>query len=469
MNILIFGGTGFIGRPVVARLQGRGHKIRCLTRDVSRAKDLLGADIELLNLELPDSDFKKEIEFADVVINLAGEPLAGVRWNNSKKRKFYESRIGLNKLISENISKCDNPPSLFISASAVGVYGDRAEEVLTEDSSPSSDYLSQLCLDWENEAVKSEEYGVRVCTLRLGIVLGREGGVLKQVMPSFEMGLGTYVGSPKQMVPWIHILDVVRAVEFCIDTKINGPVNVVAPKASTSINFAKLLANISRAKIVLHIPYILLLLVFASGAKVLTNSQNAVPDKLIGNNFKFEYDSLEKALKDEVAPEFIQISKSSKFISHLKSKGQYQLRTSITLNSKAEDTFAFFGSPLNLGLSTPDWLGFRILEIPDQITEGSTILYKIKLGFIYMKWCTVIAKWQPTDVFVDFQSKGPYSLWWHEHSIKSLSPNSSIMEDLVTYKVPFGIFGRIAHYFFIRKTLNRIFNYRRFIMRLRFG
>ena len=90
MNILIFGGTGFIGRPVVARLQGRGHRIRCLTRDVSRAKDLLGADIELLNLELPDSDFKKEIEFADVVINLAGEPLAGVRWNNSKKRKLNE-------------------------------------------------------------------------------------------------------------------------------------------------------------------------------------------------------------------------------------------------------------------------------------------------------------------------------------------------------------------------------------------
>ena len=101
--------------------------------------------------------------------------------------------------------------------------------------------------------------------------------------------------------------------------------------------------------------------------------------------------------------------------------------------------------------------------------EESKIVYKIKLGLMYMKWCTVIAKWHPSDIFVDFQSKGPYSLWWHEHTIKPLSHESSIMEDCVTYRVPFGIFGRIAHHLFIKRILNRIFNYRRFIMILRFG
>lgn len=469
MNILILGGTGFIGRPMIARLQGRGHKIHCLSRDIDRASDLLGEGIVLLDLDLPPGEFKKEIEFADVVINLAGEPLAGVRWNNFKKKKFHDSRIGLNEIISKYISECENRPSLFISASAVGVYGDRGDELLSEDSLPATDYLSNLCLDWENAALKSEEHGVRVCTLRLGIVLGREGGVLKQVMPSFELGIGSYLGDPNQMVPWIHILDVIRAIEFCIDTDINGPINIVAPQASTSKNFANILKDISKAKIIIRIPFIMLRLIFASGSRVLTNSQNAVPGKLLQNGFKFEYESLEEALKNEVTPDSIQISKTSRFIDDLGIKGQYKLLTSITLNSSAEETFSFFASPLNLGLSTPDWMGFKILDIPDELTQNSTILYKIKLGPIYMKWCTLIVKWQPSDLFIDFQAKGPYSLWWHEHTIKSLTKDSSIMEDMVTYKVPFGIFGRIAHKFFIRRILNRIFNYRRFIMRLRFG
>ncbi|MFL2756367.1 MAG: TIGR01777 family oxidoreductase [Dehalococcoidia bacterium] len=469
MNILVFGGTGFIGRPVIARLQGRGHNVRCLSRDTARAKDLLGEGVDLLDFDLSDLELIKEIELADVIINLAGEQLAGVRWSESKKKKFHESREGINKLIVNAISNCKTPPSLFISASAVGVYGDRGNELLTEDSLPNSDYLSQLCLDWEDAAIEAEKHGVRVCTLRLGVVLGREGGVLKQVMPTFELGVGTYLGDRDQKVPWVHIFDVVRVVEFCIDTDIEGPVNVVAPKASTSINFAKILKNITKAKILIHIPYIALRIVFASGAKVLTNSQNAVPEKLLNNNFEFKYSLLEEAIKDEVAPGSIQISKTSRFIEVLKSKGQYQLKTSVTLNSSAEETFSFFGSPLNLGLSTPDWLGFRIIDIPDEIMEESKIVYKIKLGLVYMKWCTVIAKWHPSDIFVDFQAKGPYSLWWHEHSIKPLSQESSVMEDCVTYKVPFGIFGRIAHYLFIKKILNRIFNYRRFIMILRFG
>ena len=469
MNILILGGTGFIGRPMIARLQGRGHKIHCLSRDIDRARDLLGEGIVLLSLDLSPIEFKKEIEFADVVINLAGEPLAGVRWNNFKKKKFHDSRIGLNELISQHISECENRPSLFISASAVGVYGDRGEELLSEDSLPATDDLSKLCLDWENAAIKAKEYGVRVCTLRLGIVLGREGGVLKQVMPSFELGIGSYLGAPNQMVSWVHILDVIRAIEFCIDTEINGPINVVAPQASTSKFFANILKDISKAKITIRIPVIILRLIFASGAKVLTNSQNAVPEKLLENKFEFEYKSLKEALENEVAPESIQISKTSRVIDDLEIKGQYQLVTSITLNSSAEEIFLFFASPLNLGLSTPDWMGFKILDIPDELTQNSTISYKIKLGPFYMKWCTVIVKWQPSDLFIDFQSKGPYSLWWHEHSIKSLTKETSIMDDVVIYKIPFGIFGRIAHNFFIRRLLNRIFNYRQFIMKLRFG
>lgn len=469
MNILILGGTGFIGRPTIAKLQGRGDQVHCLVRDLDKARGLLGEGIVLLDLDLPLGELRKEIEFADVIINLAGEPLAGVRWNKGKKKRFHQSRIGLNELITENIAYCDNPPDLFISASAVGIYGDRGDELLTEDSLLDTGDISKLCIDWENSAIKAKEYGVRVCTLRFGIILGREGGVLKQVMPSFELGIGSYVGDSEQSVPWIHILDVIRAIEFCIDTNIEGNINVVAPEASTSKKFANILGDITNTKIILHIPFAILRLIFASGAKILTNSLNVVPEKLLENNFKFQYKSLREALIEEVDSQSVQVSRTSRVIDHLSNQGQYELSTTVELNSSAEETFNFFASPLNLGLTTPAWLGFKIIEMPDTLNKGSKILYKIKLGPIYIKWCTLIAEWEPSHLFVDFQFQGPYSLWWHEHRVKTLSKNSSIIEDNVTYKVPFGIFGRIAHYFFIRKTLNRIFNYRRFIMKLRFG
>jgi ligand-binding SRPBCC domain-containing protein len=359
----------------------------------------------------------------------------------------------------------------MISASAVGYYGDRGAEILTEKSSKGRDYLADLCSRWEDSAYQAEKYGVRVCTLRLGIVLGREGGILKQVMPGFEMGLGTYTGSGYQKVPWVHFLDVVRAIEFCIsDERVSGPINVTSPYPCSSKEFALELGKFTGTKLILPVSSFPLKLLFGEGSKVLTNSQNAIPEKLLSFGFEFLYESLKNVFEDELNPESVTIERigAHELIPN-GIKGDYRLRTEVSVKTAFEETFNFFSSPLNLGLSTPSWVGFKIEEIPHEVKKGSEISYRIKIGPIPLRWKTVIWEWNPNDSFIDFQEKGPYKMWHHEHQIIPSGSESSIMKDSVTYTIPGGLIGRVIHFLFIKKTLIRIFGYRRRIIQLRFG
>ncbi len=471
MNVLMVGSTGFIGRATLAYLQGKGHRVAAWVRDSEKAIDLLGEGIRIVGPFVDPTDLRKELEWADCVVNLAGRPLAGVRWTQKKKKDFEDSRIGLTNLITEEISNCQNPPSVFVSASAVGYYGDRGTEILTERSSKGEDYLAGLCSSWEESAHKAEEYGVRVCTLRLGIVLGREGGILKQVLPGFEIGLGTYTGDGSQQLPWIHLADVARAIEFCIsDERVTGPVNITSPKPSTSKQFALELGGVTNAKILLPIGSFPLKVIFGEGATVLTNSQKAIPQKLQDLGFEFIYTTLNDVFKDEVTPDSVTIQRvKDQNLLPQGIKGDYILETEVSLKTGSEETFGFFSSPLNLGLSTPSWVGFKIKEMPNEVREGSVITYRIKVGPIPLKWKTVIWEWNPNDSFIDFQEKGPYKVWHHEHEIIPNGPGASIMKDSVTYTIPGGLVGRIIHAIFIKKTLIRIFGYRRRVIQLRFG
>ena len=471
MNVLMVGSTGFTGRATLAYLQGNGHHIAAWVRNSEKARDLLGEGVRILDPKITPKELRKELEWADCVVNLAGRPLAGVRWTQKKKKDFEDSRIGLARLITEGISNCQNPPRVLVSASAVGYYGDRGTETLSEESLKGEDYLADLCSRWENSAHEAEKYGVRVCTLRLGIVLGREGGILKQVLPGFEMGLGTYTGDGRQRLSWIHITDVARAIGFCIsDERVSGPVNLTSPEPCSSKQFALELGNVTRPKILLPVGSFLLRMIFGEGAKVLTNSQNAIPKKLLHFGFKFNHTSLNDVFKDEVSPDSVTIERVEDHnLLPEGIKGDYRLQTEVFLKAGSEDTFGFFSSPLNLGLSTPSWVGFKIKEMSYEVKKGSVISYRIKVGPIPLEWKTVIREWNPSDSFIDFQEKGPYKLWHHEHEVIPDGPGSSIMRDTVTYTIPGGIVGRIIHFLFIKKTLIRIFGYRKMVIQLRFG
>ena len=472
MKVLVVGATGFIGKTTVAFLRGKGHEVTAWVRNAEKATDMLGDGVGIESSIVSAEDLKLRLEEADAVINLAGRPLAGVRWTSKKKIEFYESRVSLTNLISDAISKCENPPKVLISASAVGIYGNSGSTAVDEESDVGKDYLSDLCSQWEEAANKSIDSRVRVCNIRIGVVLGREGGMLQQLTQSFDLGVGSYLGDGKQSVPWIHIIDVVRAIGFCIDQKeLNGPINFTAPYSASGKEFAKILASLTNAFITIPMPKFILKLIFGEGEIVLTNSQNPLPSKLLRFGFRFEYEHLKSALKAEIQPEKVIVSKpeiSANGLSYA-SKAQYELKTYLTLNCDQKTAFDFFSSPLNLGLTTPSWLNFKITEIPPYVSENCEIAYEIRLWFLPIKWRTNILEWNPHESFIDTQKKGPYKLWVHSHFVESTSETTSMMTDIVRYSVSGGPLGRLIHFLVIKKSLIRIFAYRRSMMRMRFG
>jgi len=479
MNVIIAGATGFIGNELVSFLRGKAHSVTALVRNPEKALEQLGAGVTLLTFNDSDDELVRAFEDANVVVNLTGRPLAPARWTKSKKRDFYESRVGVTGRIVSIMENCETPPDVFISASAVGYYGDRGDEEITEESEIGQGYLSELCDSWEKAALGAKNFGTRVCTLRLGVVLGRESGFLNQLSLPFEMGIGSYVGDGRQWVPWIHYSDLLRIIDLVInDEAIFGPINCTAPNPVRSKSFSKCLAKIVGAKIVIGLPSICLKLVFAEGENVLTNSQNALPDALMRKGFKFNYDELENALIEECRPEKVSVVKvdltKESFDNSLKyskklSRADYKIETSVSLAVNSETAFNFFSSPLNLGLATPKWMGFHITESPSKVIQGSEFEYKIKLGILPMKWRTEIVEWSPDDLFIDYQKKGPYSLWWHQHRIVAEGESQCRMEDQVFYKVPGWFIGRVVHKYLIKNMLIRIFSYRRKVIQMRFG
>ena len=476
MNIVVTGATGFIGRYAISYLQGKGHRITALVRNIDKAKDLLGSDVELVDYGVGDDHLVKTFELADAVLNLAGSPVA-TRWTKRKKEELKKSRVGICRRLVDIMDKCQNRPSVFISASAIGYYGNRGKEFLNETSKKGTGFLSDLCDDWENMAKKAESGGTRVCSLRLGIVLGREGGVLGKVTPLFEMNLGNYLSGDKY-ISWIHITDLVRIIHFCIeDNSLSGSINSTAPFPVSNKEFSIQLAKMTGCRLLFRTPTLIFKILFGEASSALTGSQNVYPEVLVANGFKFKFCQLSDALLSEFRPNNVKVlkynakkSKPNLFAGYetTELKGQYQLTSRVKLTGSQENVFNFFASPLNLGLLTPPWMKFKIREMPDRIVVGSHIRYSVGLWFVRLGWVTRIVQWEPDNKFVDLQEKGPYRLWWHEHLISSNDDGTVIMNDAVIYKIPYGIIGRIAHWLFIKKTLMRIFNFRNSIFSIRF-
>lgn len=476
-SILIIGATGFIGRYLLSYMKGKGCSVIAGVRDLGVARQQLGEDVELMDVNGDPAKFVETLERVDTVINMAGRQLAGVRWTKKRKEEFSKSRIGLNEKIVGFISECQTPPSTFITASAVGVYGDNGPSEITEQGPNGTGYLADMCKNWEAAASQAEECDVRVVNLRLGIVLNREGGMLNQLTLPFEMGIGSYIGNGKQMVPWIHIEDVLRMIHHVIThDQVSGPVNCTAPNPITAKLFAETLKKNTAAKLLVPLPKIVLKILFGEGAGVLTNSQNAIPRKALDTGFSFKYADINSALEREFDDYYVEVQQikrqtekdSTDNQNNIKG-AQFRLKTEAELNVSPEEAFKFFHSPANLGLCTPPWLKFSILETSPEMGRGSMFVYQIKLGPIPLKWKTRIIEWSPDNSFIDLQESGPYKLWVHRHQMKQLAPGWTEMQDVVHYSLPFGLLGKFAHNFIIKKILKRIFSYRNEIIKLRFG
>jgi len=479
MRILITGATGFIGRALVPLLRRDGHTVTVWARSEPRARGRLGAEVEIVDARGGLEALTAALEQCDAVVNLAGEPIMGGRWTASRRAILRDSRVGFTEQLVRALADARKRPPVLISASAVGYYGDRADEVLTEASSQGPGFLAQLCRDWEAAACKAEPLGLRVVRLRTGVVLGRDGGALAQMLPPFRIGVGGPVGSGRQFMPWIHLHDLVQIIAAAlVDERYRGPVNGVAPEPVTNLAFAKSLGRALRRPAVLPTPPQVLRAIFGEAAGVLLASQRVDPAALRSLGYSFAFSTLEAALGDIVGGSVVAIDRtprgtdpdgpeaSRRYLA--RRRPIYELRTTTVVKAPLQDAFAFFSKAENLGMLTPAAMKFSIEGRAPAIEEDATISYRLRVGPLPIAWRSRIVSWIPGARFIDLQEKGPYSAWWHEHSFRSLG-SSTLMEDRVRYAPPLGMLGRLANRLFIGPRLRRIFQYRADVIRLRFG
>lgn len=310
MHVFMTGATGFIGRALTLRLQRDGHTLTAWVRDEARAGAALGAEVDLLSVDSDDQALRDALAVSDAVVNLAGEPLVG-RWTKRRRRAIAESRVQLTERIVDAMRHAEHQPGVLVSASAVGYYGDRGEEVLTEDSGPGNDFLGRLCQDWERAAMGAGSFGARVVTLRTGIVLGREGGALARLLLPFRLGLGGPIGSGRQYMPWIHLHDHVEMIAtVLVDDRFTGPVNVSAPAPVTNRDFARALGRALHRPAFMPLPGFALKLALGEASSVLLTGQRAVPEKALALGYTFQYPEIDAALADILGrPRDVQIGR----------------------------------------------------------------------------------------------------------------------------------------------------------------
>jgi uncharacterized protein (TIGR01777 family) len=299
MNILITGATGFVGRRLCEMLHQAGHTVRALSRDSVAAKQRVPLLKEVLPWNpLQELPLLQAFEGCDAVINLAGESIAG-RWTAPKKQLIRDSRVQGTKNLVNALAQLSSRPKVLISASAIGYYGDRGEETLTEDAAPGSDFLAQVCRDWENEALKAESLGMRVVRLRIGLVLGRGGGTLQALLPLFRVGLGGPLGSGRQWWSWIHRDDLCRLiVQILANENVSGPVNATAPQPVRQKEFAQVLGRVLRRPAFLPTPAFALKIALGEFADGILASQRALPRRAQEMGYRFQFEELEGALRE---------------------------------------------------------------------------------------------------------------------------------------------------------------------------
>jgi hypothetical protein len=276
MIIGVTGASGFVGRALCAHLGEAGHEIRALSTRGAISPETLAT--------------------CEAVVHLAGEPV-GQRWTSAARERILASRVeGTRRLVD---AMRPHPPRVLVSASAVGYYGSRGEDVLLESEPPSNDFLGQVAAAWEREAIAAETLGVRVARIRIGMVLGRGGGALEKMSTPFRLGLGGRIGNGRQWMSWIHLQDLVRLIAFLLpESTVRGVFNAVSPHPVRNAEFTRALAAALHRPAVFPIPAFLLKLLFGEMAQVLLASQRAMPDAITRAGFTFDYPEVFGALAE---------------------------------------------------------------------------------------------------------------------------------------------------------------------------
>lgn len=295
MRILITGGTGLIGRHLCRALLAEGHELTVLSRRPESVTSKCGATVHAMAA----LDGWRPAQTFDAVINLAGEPIVDERWTAKRKQILRDSRVSLTEELVRHIAAAEHKPRVLLSASAIGYYGNGGDLMLDESSDPGKDFAAQLCQDWEGAARVAEDAGVRVCLLRSGLVLSKEGGLLGRMLPPFKLGLGTRVGDGRQWMSWVHIEDYIAILlRLLRDEQMRGPYNLTAPQPVTNAELTKTLAALLRRPAPFVAPAALLKMSMGESASLILEGQRVLPRKLEAAQYCFQFSALHDALKD---------------------------------------------------------------------------------------------------------------------------------------------------------------------------
>jgi uncharacterized protein (TIGR01777 family) len=298
MKVIVTGSTGLVGRALVRSLLADGHEVTRLVRGGAQDFRAPGTAAVHWNPERGEID-AKELEGHDAAVHLAGESIAEGRWDDEKKRRILESRVKGTRLLAETLAGLSAKPRVLVSASAVGFYGNRGDEVLREESASGTDFLSEVCREWEKATLEASRAGLRVVHVRIGVVLSAEGGALPKMLTPFKLGLGGRVGNGRQYMSWITLEDLVSVIRRAVeDETLRGPVNAVAPRPVTNEEFTKALGHVLGRPTVFAVPAFAARLAFGEVADALLLSGARVePARLNEAGFEFKNPEIEGALR----------------------------------------------------------------------------------------------------------------------------------------------------------------------------
>lgn len=294
MQILLTGGTGFIGSHLCKHLLSGGHQLTVLSRRPDRVAKLCGRSVQpLASFDELDS----ECHF-DAVINLAGEPIADKRWSDRRKQQLMESRLGTTRRLVQAMKNMQQSPRCLVNASAVGYYGDQGDTAVDESTAPHDEFSHQLCSQWETAANEAATLGVRVCIVRIGLVVGRDGGFISKMLLPFKLGLGGQLGDGNQWMSWVHRDDLVRMFEWLLThEQAEGVYNGTAPEPVTNSEFTQTLAKALNRPALLPMPAVVAKALFGEMSQLLLTGQRVLPKRMSEAGFEFTYPKLKLALQ----------------------------------------------------------------------------------------------------------------------------------------------------------------------------
>ena len=464
MKILLSGATGLIGKEIGKLLVERGHEVLSLTRDQDRAKADLPFQTRILEWKGAGSPFPEDTLNAfsglDAVINLMGENLSEGRWSPEVKERLQASRIqGTRELVSAVLKRCS--PSVFIQGSAIGIYGSTPEGVVLDESGPiGKGFLPDLCQEWE-AGVASLPRTTRTVILRTGVVISHQGGAFPKMLVPLLNGFGSVIGSGAQMMSLIHLSDVVRFIEHAIAHEtIRGAYNLVAGEPCTQKQMVSRLCHWLNVGSGPGVPAFLVRAVLGEMSTLVLDSLAVRSTRLKEAGFVLSHPELDDILSEVTSWTLHPFHpKEPVFVKY----------TEQFVPLPLEEIFPFFSDAKNLEAITPEWLHFKIKKVSEgAMRRGTRIRYRLKVHGLPMRWLTDIAEWEPPTRFVDHQLKGPYSLWYHEHTFHPVK-GGTLIRDWVRFQLPMGKVGRWVGFHKVNSDVTRIFHHRRIKILEKFG